>query len=249
MRKRFEDKIVLVTGGTSGIGFEAAKLFEEEGARVVVLGHNKGKGDDAIKELGEGAWFVQADVRNEDEVKKAIKEIVAKEGKLDILVNSAGISVQDETDVTTFSEADFDATMDVNFKGTFLATKHAIPYLLKTKGNIVNIGSGMGLRPAKDDAFIYASSKAAVIMFTKAIALNYAGKGVRVNCVCPGATDTPMLREVFPDEEEYERYVKSRPMGRIATPREIANVIAFLASDEASIVTGGIYTADGGRSI
>ena len=138
--------------------------------------------------------------------------------------------------------------METNFKSIFLLTKFAIPHLLKSQGNIINIASSLGLIPEAESP-IYCSSKAAIIMFTKATALNYSKSGVRINCICPGPIDTPLLRRAFPDEKELAEYLKRNPMGRAGTSDEVANVALFLASQESSYVTGGIYTVDGGESL
>ncbi len=245
----FSDKVVIITGGSSGIGFAAARLFQAAGAQVVLVGRNQGRLDRAIEQLGNKAFGISADVSLSGGTQKAVSQTIEKFGRLDILINNAGVSIPNETDLETFSEESFDETINLNFRSVFLMTKYAIPYLLASLGNVVNVSSRLGIKPLKDDAFIYASSKAAVNMFTKAMALNYIQKGVRFNAVCPGATDTPLLRNVFDNSEEFSSYVHSTPLGRIAMPEDIAHTILFLASEKAAYITGGIYPVDAGASI
>ena len=143
---------------------------------------------------------------------------------------------------------DFDWIMNVNFKGVFLTTKFSIPELLKTKGNIINISSALGIVPEKESA-IYCASKSAVIMFSKAIALQFPEKGLRVNSICPGPIDTPMLHRAFPEKKEYDEFLKKNPMQRAGTPEGVAKLALFLASEDTGYITGGVYTIDGGQSL
>ncbi len=225
----FKDKVVVVTGGSSGIGKKVVERFSDEGAKVVALGKD------------------QADVRKEKDVENLIKSAVEEYGKIDILVNCAGIYSQNQWDIPNLSTEEFDDTMHTNFRSIFLTTKHALPYILKSKGNIVNISSALGLIPEKESS-IYCSSKAAVNMFTKTLALNYADQGVRINAVCPGPIDTPMLNENIP-QDEMKEYLNGNPMKRAGTTDEVASLVLFLASDKASYITGGLYTVDGGESL
>ena len=236
----FKDKVVIVTGGSSGIGRKISERFFNEGATVVASSSKDKKTKDNFV-------FIKADIREESDVKNLIERVVEKYGKIDILVNSAGIYSQNQYDIVSLSADEFDDSMNVNFRGIFLTTKYALPYLLKSNGNIINISSVLGLVPEKESS-IYCSSKAAVNMFTKALALNYADKGIRVNAVCPGPIDTPMLDKNIPSNE-MKKYLEENPMKRAGTTDEVANLVLFLASDKASYITGGIYTVDGGESL
>lgn len=239
-----KDKVAIVTGGTSGIGLAISERLLKEGAQVVVASRNNDKNT-----LSEKINFVKTDVREENDVIKLIEYVVSKFGKIDIVVNSAGVSFENENDVTTFPTEKMQDTMQINFMGTVFLTKCSIPHLLRTTGKIVNISSICGLRVLKDDAFIYSASKAAVISFTKSMALNYASKGLQINAVCPGGTDTPMLRNLFGSEEDYKKYAQSMPSGKIGKPEYVANLVAFLVSNEAKHITGGVFTIDGGESL
>jgi len=237
MNERFKDKIVIVTGGSSGIGKRIAERFTDEGAKVITVSKDGDSND----------MHVNVDVRRDKDVKKLIEEVASKHGQVDIVVNSAGIYSQEQYDIPNLSVEDFDDQMNINFKGIFLTTKYALPYLLKSKGNIVNISSALGLVPEKESS-VYCASKAAVNMFTKTTALNYADKGVRINAVCPGPIDTPMLNNNISDDEMSD-YLNENPMKRVGTTDEVASLVLFLASSEASYMTGGLHTVDGGESL
>ena len=245
---KLKDKVTIVTGGTSGIGFAVAQLFSKEGARVVV-GSNTTEQGDAIAELiSSGCLFIQTDVREEHDVQNLILETIKKFGKLDIVVNSAGVYSFSQNDLARMPVSDFDVVMDTNLKGVFLTTKYALSELLKTSGNIINIASSLGIVPEKESA-VYCASKAAVIMFSKVTALQFPDKGLRVNAICPGPIDTPMLRRAFPDKQEYDGYLQMNPMKRAGGPQEVAGLALYLASEDAGYVTGGVYTIDGGESL
>jgi NAD(P)-dependent dehydrogenase (short-subunit alcohol dehydrogenase family) len=245
---KLKDKIAIITGGTSGIGFAIAKRFSDEGAQVVITSDSDTDGDDKAKLVSETCTFIRTDVRDNEQVKKLIASVIEKHGKLDIVVNSAGVYSFSQSDITQMPVEDFDTTMDINFKGIFLMTKHVLPELLKTSGNIINIASALGLVPEKESP-IYCASKAAVIMFSKATALQFPEKGVRVNSICPGPIDTPMLHRAFPNQQEYDEYLEFNPMKRAGKPEEVASLAVFLASNEAGYITGGVYTIDGGESL
>ena len=245
---KLKDRVAIITGGTSGIGFAIAKLFSKEGSNVVIASDKPESGNNIAKSISSDCLFIQTDIREENQVKNLIFETVKKFGKLDILVNSAGVYSFSQGDIVQMPTADFDWIMNINFKGVFLTTKFAISELLKTKGNIINISSSLGIVPEKESA-IYCASKSAVIMFSKAIALQFPESGLRVNSICPGPIDTPMLRRAFPEKKEYDEYLKMNPMKRAGTPEEVAGLALFLASDDARYITGGVYTIDGGESL
>lgn len=228
--KTFEKKVIFITGHSSGIGAAIAEAFADEGAIVTGLSTEQG------------------DVREPEQVKQAIEEAVNKYGSLDVLVTSAGVYSFSQSDITTMDVADFDETMDVNFKGTFLAIKYALPHLEKSQGSIVTISSAIGILPEKESP-IYCSSKAAVIMLTKSLALQYAPKKVQINAVCPGPIDTPMLRKAFPTDSDLESYLEINPMKRAGTPEEVARLVLFLADPKSEYITGGVHTIDGGEFI
>ena len=229
---KLDKKVALITGGSSGIGKAIAKRFLNEGAKVVIFDMVKPDYD---------VDFYQVDVSNEEQIKKAFEKIE----DLDIVVNNAGIYFQASVEET--SEEQLDKIIGVNFKGAYLISKYALPLIKKSKGNIINISSVVGIIPDPTSP-AYCSTKAALIMLTKCMAREYGVKGVRVNAILPGPIDTRLLRRFLSSEESNQKYAALNPMGRIGKPEEIANVAVFLASDEASYVTGGIYSVDGGQS-
>jgi NAD(P)-dependent dehydrogenase (short-subunit alcohol dehydrogenase family) len=234
-------KTAIVTGASSGIGRAIAERFASEGAKVFGVSFGKPPADLP------GVEFLRADVRVESDVRRAVEAVYARGGGLHILVNAAGISKMEGIEET--SEADYDAVMDTNMKGVFLMTKACISHLKPVHGSVINVASKLALIPDAEVP-VYCASKAAVAMFTKAMALQYAREGVRINAVCPGPVDTPLLQAYFANREEMiAYYAEHNPMGRIGTPEEVAEVALFLASENASFVTGGLYTVDGGGSL
>lgn len=225
-------KTALVTGGSKGIGKAIAQKFMKEGAKVIVFD---------IQKPDYKVEFHQVDISKEEQIKKAFSKI----DKLDILVNNAGIYFQALVEKT--AKEQLDKIVDVNFKGTYLMCKYALALIKKSKGNIINISSGLGVVPEPESP-AYCSTKAAIIMFTKCMAQEYAIQGIRVNAILPGPIDTPLLRNALSSQKELNEYTKLNPMRRIGKPEEVANVAVFLASDEASYVTGGLYSVDGGES-
>lgn len=250
---RLKGKRAVITGAGSGIGREAACLFAREGARVIVVDIDDKGGQETVRlvnEAGGEANFVRADVSREQDLREAVEQALARYGGLDIMFNNAGIP-QRPTPIEDLPDEVWDRIMAINVKGVYLGSKVAAPILKRQgRGVILNTASVMGLR-VRPQFSAYAASKAAVIAFTKALALELAPHGVRVNCLCPVATDTPMLPGFMAGDEESGRkaFIASIPLGRLCTPYDVASAALFLASDEASFLTGVALEVDGGRGI
>ena len=251
---RFENKVVLITGGTRGIGFATARLFAAEGARVLIVGRDEDKTTEAARDIpGRGE---AGDVSIAADCERIVNRILRPRSgqvldlfdRLDILVNCAGVIFRNRT-VEQTSEEEWDKTFDVNVKGAFLMCKYALPALRETKGCIVNVSSYVGL-VGFAGASAYAASKAAIINLTRSMALDHAKEGIRVNAVCPGSVDTEMIHaawEQFGDVEQARKlWAEKHPLGRIATADEVGRVILFLASEDASFITGAALSVDGG---
>jgi len=245
------NKVALITGGASGIGRATALLFAREGAAVAIVDINAELGQSAVKEietLGGKAIFITCDVTKAEDCQRAVETTVAAFGGLDILFNNAGIIRR--ADVLTTTEAEWDRVMAVNVKSIFLMSKVAIPHIEKRGGgSIINTSSGWGLKGG-GNAVSYCASKGAVTNMTRAMAIDHGRQNIRVNAVCPGDTDTPMLRNEAKQlgqlEKEFIAEAASRPLGRYAQPLEIATTVLFLASNAASYVTGAALVVDGG---
>ncbi len=246
-RGELADRVALVTGGTRGIGLAAGALLSATGARVVLTGRNAELGAEAERSLP-GASFVSGDIRQADEVRSIVDVAVALHGRLDILVNSAGIIYRNRS-VERHTEEEWDDTFATNVKGTFLMCRAAMPHLRANRGTVVNVSSYTGL-VGFAGAAAYAASKAAVVNLTRTMALDHAHEGVRVNCVCPGSVDTDMIHEAWEATGDVagaaRAWAGKHPLGRIATAEEVARAILFLASDAASFITGAALPVDGG---
>jgi NAD(P)-dependent dehydrogenase (short-subunit alcohol dehydrogenase family) len=242
--------VVLITGGLTGIGRAAAVAFAKKGAKVVVAGRRDEAGNALVKELrafGSEAEFINADVRKEDDVRALVDKTVARFGRLDIAVNNAGTEgrVGPITDQTAESYA---ATFDTNVLGVILSMKHEVRVMQgQGSGSIINISSTYGHEGAAG-ASVYVGSKHAVEGITKSVALEIAKSGIRVNGVAPGPTDTGMLTRFTGKPENKAALVAGVPMGRLGLSEELANAIVFIASDEASFITGHILNVDGGHT-
>ena len=243
------DKVAIITGAKSGIGLATARRLADEGASVVVADV-----EDAAPEVEqlfsttEDVRFVRTDVSNWHQVASLFEETLAAYGRVDVLVNNAGIELAKK--LTDTSEEEWNRLMSVNLKGVFLCSRSAIPIMQgQGRGVIVNVASELGLVGGSDIA-AYCASKGGVVQLTKAMAVDHAGVGIRVNCVCPGPVATPLLEATIQaasnPEQERRSIVSKTLMGRIGRPEEIANVILFLASDESSYMTGSIVAVDGG---
>jgi NAD(P)-dependent dehydrogenase (short-subunit alcohol dehydrogenase family) len=242
--------VILITGALTGIGRATALAFAKIGARLVVSGRRSAEGkalEVELQRLGAEAVFVQADVRHDEEVRGLIDQAVARFGRLDAAVNVAGTEGQPGLIVNQTAES-YAATFDTNVLGTLLSLKHELRVMSAQKsGSIINISSTYGHQGAAY-ASVYSASKHAVEGFTKSAALEAAGSGVRVNAVAPGPTDTGMLDRFTGTPENRAALVSGVPLGRVGKPADIAQMIAFLASDAASFVTGQIVSVDGGKS-
>ena len=247
----FEGKVVLVTGGTRGIGEQVTLAFARAGARVVFCGRRRGLGEAVEKAVTAGGGtgrYVACDIADEESVSALIKQTLADFGRLDVVVNNAGLSYGEPIETTSLQ--DWRELMRVNLDGMFLITKYAIPALRESKGNIINLGSIFGEGGAPGFT-AYAMTKAAAMSFTKSLALELA-PDIRVNALCPGATDTPLLTEAWAttgDPEAGRAWVIGQtPLGRMGHPAEQAQAALFLASEAASFVTGAWLMCDGGFS-
>lgn len=225
-------KVAVITGGSNGIGEAISNKLKELGAKVIIFD---------TKEPKSTLEYYKVNITKDNEIKEAVSLI----DNVDILVNNAGIYFEKYIEQTT--DEDIDNMVDVNIKGTFKVTRNLIDKLKESKGCIVNIASCLGLVPELTSP-LYCTTKAEIVMFTKCLAQEYADLGVRVNCVLPGPILTELLEKSFKNEEQKIKCANRIPIKRIGNPNEVANVVAFLSSEEASYVTGGIYTVDGGVS-
>jgi NAD(P)-dependent dehydrogenase (short-subunit alcohol dehydrogenase family) len=248
---RLENRVALITGGTSGIGEATAILFAKEGAKVTITGRNEKRGRavaDRITNDGGKALFVRADVRSTAECGHAVDETLGAFSRLDVLFNNAGVFFPHN--IVDCTEEEWDLQIDVNLKGTFLMSKAVLPHMIEQgRGVIINNSSGWGIAGG-DSAVAYCASKGGVVLLTKAMAIDHGRQGIRVNCICPGDVDTPMLPEDARMRglkwEDYLAGCANRPLGRIGTAEEIAKAALFLASDDSSFMTGAALVVDGG---
>lgn len=243
------NRIVVITGAATGIGKATALRFGREGASVVILDRDESAGLEAEKALaaqGSKGMFLRADVSSEPDWETALAKVDERYGRLTVLINNAGSNVIKPTTEITADE--WDRLLALNLKSAFLGIKHAIPRMLAGGGAIVNISSALGLK-AFPNMGAYCASKAGVVALTRQVAVDYAAQGIRVNCVCPGPTLTTRIRGYLERGQlKEDDIVRMTPMRRFAEPDEIAVAIVFLASDEASYVTGAVLAADGGQS-
>jgi NAD(P)-dependent dehydrogenase (short-subunit alcohol dehydrogenase family) len=244
-------KVALITGGASGIGRAAALLFAREGAAIALADVNADAGQqvvDEIIEAGGRAFFELTDVAASADCRGFVERAIREFGRIDVLFNNAGI-IRRST-VLDLSEEDWDRVMAVNVKSIYLLSRAAIPHMQKAGGGaIVNTSSGWGLAGGAKAA-VYCASKGAVVLLTKAMAIDHGPHKIRVNCICPGDTDTPLLREearqLGVENSRFFAESAKRPLGRAGTPEEIAQAVLYLASDASSFVTGTALVVDGG---
>ena len=248
---RLKDKVALITGAASGIGRASALTFAQQGAKVVVVDIQQASIDDTVGSIvsgGGAATGINADVADSLAVGRMVGAAIEAYGRLDIIFNNAGTS--NPGTILETDEETYDRIFAVNVKGVFLGCKEAIP-IMKSQGGgvILNTASQMGTVGAERNV-VYPATKGAVIQLTRCLALDHATDGIRVNCVCPGPIDTPLARRNRERTGDPEGALRSRlasiPLGRVGTPQEVANVAAFLCSDEASFITGAAIIVDGG---
>jgi meso-butanediol dehydrogenase / (S,S)-butanediol dehydrogenase / diacetyl reductase len=245
---KLEGKVAFVTGFGSGLGQAIAVLFAKEGAAVAGTSTTEAKGRDTvamIEKAGRKALFRQGDVSNSEQMKALIDDAVKQFGGLDIVVNSAGVRTNGS--ITEITEEQWDRTIDVNLKGVFVVSRLAIPEMIKRGGGVIlNIGARSGMAGQAGRA-AYCASKGGMVTLTEAMAMDYAHERIRVNCICPGPTRTPMVDTSTP--EKLARYKTRVPVGRIGEPEDIARAALYLASDDASMVTAAILPVDGGMRL
>ena len=247
---RLDNKVALISGGARGIGAAVAKIFAQEGAKLVICDILEDEGRKTAEEIttaGGECVFVRLDVTSETDWEQAAAEVTSRFGRLDILVNNAGITARGNVEET--SVADWTRTMDINVKGAFLGSKQAIPIMRAGGGgSIINISSGAGIAPQPGTSGAYAASKGAVRIFSKSTAIQSAAQNIRCNSVHPGPIETDMLRATRPAENNLEIMQGRVPLGRFGRAEEIAYGVLYLASDESSFVTGSELVIDGGRT-
>jgi len=247
----FSKKVAIVTGGSSGIGYETARMLLAGGAKVLLTGRDEIKGEKAVRQLGEPGQklnFLKADVSKTAQCKKIISSAIGQYGKIDIVVNNAGVF--NANPIENVTEKEFDRIINTNLKGPFFVCKYAVPFLKENKGgSIINVSSDAGLQGNRLSS-VYCASKGGLTIFSKALALDLASYGIRVNCVCPGDIATPMLDKDLKTRSDPEKYLEtltgSYPVGRLGRPEEVASVICFLASGISDFVTGASWSVDGG---
>jgi len=251
MSIRFDNKVALVTGGAMGIGLATAKKFAELGARVAILDRDVRAGEEAARSITssrQAARFFECDVSKEASVGRSTKAVGEQFGGIDVLISNAGI--QRYGDVLGTSEELWNEVMDVNLKGSFHVAKASLPWMIPRGGGAIVVVASVQAFTAVGNSAAYVTAKHALLGLVRAMSLDYASKNIRVNCVCPGAIDTPMLRWAASLDAHPEKVIETcnrmHPLGRIGRPEEVANAIAFLASDWASFITGTALLVDGG---
>ena len=245
---RLQDRVAVVTGGGSGIGLAAARRLAAEGARVVVGDLDPAAGKAAADEVG--GLFVSADVTSEADVENLFLAAFEAYGSVDVAFNNAGISPSDDDSILVTGIDAWRRVQEVNVTSVYYCCKHAIPYMQRQgKGSIINTASFVALMGAATSQISYTASKGAVLAMSRELGVQFAREGIRVNALCPGPVDTPLLRELFAkDPERAQRRLVHIPMGRFARPEEIAAAVAFLASDDSSFMTAATFLVDGGIS-
>jgi NAD(P)-dependent dehydrogenase (short-subunit alcohol dehydrogenase family) len=250
MTQRFVGQVVIVTGGASGIGRATVLAFAREGARVIVADRDASQGESVAEEVRRAdgqAWFHGVDVADGASVRALVETTVAREGRLDVAFNNAGINISGKS-LADVEDADFDRVLAVNLRGVFLCMKYEIRAMLSTGGGAIVNTASVGAHVGAPQIPAYVASKHGVLGLTRSAAIEYAASGIQINAVSPGATATPMLEEWMKDPKVLEYMAKQSPIGRIAAPEEVAQAVLFLASSEASFVAGHALVVDGGMT-
>jgi NAD(P)-dependent dehydrogenase (short-subunit alcohol dehydrogenase family) len=246
-RRDLAGKVAIITGGGSGIGLGCARYLVGVGAHVAIIDVNEAAGEAAQEEIGGEAVFIRGDVSSSADCRRVVEEVAQRLGRIDILINSAGVICR--KNVVDLAEEEWNLVLDVSLKGTYLMSKYTIPIMERGGGAIVNIGSGWGLKGGPKAA-AYCAAKGGVVNLTRAMAIDHGPQNIRVNCVCPGDVDTPLLRseavQLGADTDEFMAEAADRPLARVGTPLDIAKAVYFLVSDLSPWVTGAIVTVDGG---
>ena len=245
---RLDKKVCVITGAGGGMGREAAILFTEEGAQVCAADVNVAAAEETVSQCSGDAFAVQVDVADEASVKAMMDATAQRYGGIDVLYNNAGISPDDDASILDTSVEAWDRVQAVNTRGVFLCCKHGIPYLLERGGgSVINVASFVAILGAATSQISYSASKGAVLSMSRELAVQFARQGIRVNSLCPGPVETPLLLRIFGDDPAaYERRRVHLPMGRLAKPQEIAQGALFLASDDSSYVNAATFLVDGG---
>jgi NAD(P)-dependent dehydrogenase (short-subunit alcohol dehydrogenase family) len=248
LTQRLAGKVAVITGGASGIGLATARRFAAEGATVVIGDFNADAGEKAAAEVG--GLFVKVDVTNEAEVNNLFDTAQSTYGSLDIAFNNAGISPPDDDSIETTELPAWDRVQDVNLKSVYLCSRAALRHMVKQQsGSIINTASFVAVMGSATSQISYTASKGGVLAMTKELGVQFARQGIRVNALCPGPVNTPLLQELFAnDPERAQRRLVHIPKGRFAEPEELAAAVAFLASDDASFITAATFLVDGGIS-
>ena len=249
MAGRLEGKVCVITGAGGGMGREAAIVFTGEGAKVCAADVDLGLAEETVSLCAEGAAFaIRCNVAVEDDVKAMYAATAERCGGIDVLYNNAGISPADDDSILVTEADAWDRVQHVNTKGVYLCCKHGIPYLLERGGgSVINVASFVAILGAATSQISYSASKGAVLSMSRELAVQFARQGIRVNSLCPGPVETPLLLRIFGDDPAaLERRRIHWPMGRLAKPREVVNGALFLASDESSYVNGTSFLVDGG---
>lgn len=241
---RLENKIAIITGGGSGIGLSCARIFCQEGAKVVIFGRRKNNLEEAVKEIDGNILAVPGDITRHEDIKRLVETTFDTFGRVDILVNNAGIFTG--APLHEMKNEEWDTALDINMTSVFKLTREVLPHMIRQKsGSIVNISSILSLVAAPNTA-AYNVSKGALNQFTRSLAVEYGVSGIRSNAICPGLIATEMTEELMNDEDLMREWSKNYPIGRFGQPEDVARACLYLASDESSFVTGAILPVDGG---
>ena len=245
---RLDGKVCVITGAGGGMGREAAIVFTAEGAKVCVADLDEELAEETVSECPGDAFALRVNVANEEDVKHLYASTAERYGGVDVLYNNAGISPPDDASVLDTSVEAWQRVQDVNAKGVFLCCKHGIPHLLERGGgSVINVASFVAILGAATSQISYTASKGAVLSMSRELAVQFARHGIRVNALCPGPVETPLLLAIFGDDPSaFKRRQLHWPTGRLGKPREIVNAALFLASDESSFVNGAAFVVDGG---